>query len=243
MTPCEMHSSNLAATGSKAAAPYLAGGGVTKVTGEFPKGSRNPGSDPIEWGRMSPFHRHRWFAAAAGITLAFAGVWMGGRRSGGLTAFSDLACLGVMLVATGVSLANALTRPREERSFWMLMTLGLSLWASNLGAWAYQGILRHQEAPDPYFFDIILFFHMVPMISAVAWRPDLLKKEGRPYLSMLNFLMLLGWWLFLYAFIVFPHQYVVLNVVLYNRYYDWLYRLESVLLLIVLGFVWLISLC
>ncbi len=47
------------------------------------------------------------------------------------------------------------------------------------------------------------------MIAAVAWRPDLAKKEGKIHLSLLNFLMLLGWWIFLYAFIVFPHQYVV----------------------------------
>jgi signal transduction histidine kinase len=190
---------------------------------------------------MSPFHRHRWFAAAAGVTLAFAGVCLVGHKSTGLTAFSDIASLVVMLVATGVSLANALTRPRQERSFWTLITLGFSLWTSNMGAWAYQEILRHQDVPDPCFFDIILFFHMVPMISAVAWRPDLLKKEGRTYLSVLNFLMLLGWWVFLYAFMVFPHQYVVLNVNLYNRYYDWLYRLESVLLLGVLGLAALTS--
>ena len=190
---------------------------------------------------MSPFHRHRWFAAAAGITLAFAGVCLVGHRSAGLSAFSDIASMGVMLAATGGSLANVLTRPRQERSFWTLLTLGFSLWSANLGAWVYQEIVRHQEVPDPYFFDIILFFHLLPMIAAVAWRPDLLKKAGRTYLSTVNFLMLLGWWLFLYAFIVFPHQYVVLNVSLYNRYYDWLYRLESVLLLVVLGVAWLTS--
>ena len=90
------------------------------------------------------------------------------------------------------------------------MTLGFSLWACNQAAWTY---LRDRAAsarsPIPYFFDIVLFFHAVPMIAAVAWRPDLLKKEGKIHLSLLNFLMLLGWWIFLYAFIVFPHQYVV----------------------------------
>ena len=50
------------------------------------------------------------------------------------------------------------------------------------------------------------------VIAAVAWRPDLLAKRGKILLSVLNFLMLFGWWIFLYAFIVFPHQYVALNV-------------------------------
>ncbi len=73
------------------------------------------------------------------------------------------------------------------------------------------------------------------MIAAVAWRPDLAKKEGSIHLSMLNFMMLMGWWIFLYAFIVFPHQYVVENAHLYNLYYSRLYLLQNTMLLAVLG--------
>jgi signal transduction histidine kinase len=47
--------------------------------------------------------------------------------------------------------------------------------------------------------------------------------------------MLLGWWIFLYAFIVFPHQYVVLNIHVYDAYYDHLYLLQNGLFLAVLG--------
>lgn len=190
---------------------------------------------------MGLFRRHRWFIAAAGITAAFAVVSLTVQKGNGLTAFADIAGLVVMLVPAGITLANACSRPRQERSFWALMTLGFTLWASNQGSWAYHEIVRHETIPDPDFFDIILFFHLVPMISAVGWRPDLLKKEGKTYLSTLNFLMLLGWWIFLYAFIVFPHQYVVLNVDLYDVFYDRLYLLENGLLLGVLGFAALTS--
>jgi signal transduction histidine kinase len=184
---------------------------------------------------MSLFQRHRWFVAAAGITLAFAVLSLTAHKSNALTAFADVALLIFMLVAAGVTLANAWSRPGQERGFWVLMTLSLSLWACNEMAWCYCEIVQHQPIPDPYFFDIILFFHLVPMISAVMWRPDLEKKKGRVRLNTLNFLMLLGWWTFLYAFIVFPHQYVVLNVQLYNVYYDHLYLLENALLFGVLG--------
>jgi len=74
----------------------------------------------------------------------------------------------------------------------------------------------------------------VPLIAAVAWRPDLANKPGKILLSVLNFFMLFGWWIFLYAFIVFPHQYVVLNVGEYNSYYDGLYAVENGLLIGVL---------
>jgi signal transduction histidine kinase len=184
---------------------------------------------------MSLFQRHRWFAAAAGITLANAAVSVIAHRSAGLTAFADLAVLAVMLAATGITLANVVYRPAPERSFWGLMAFGFALWACNQAAWSYFEIVQRRPIPDPSFFDIILFFHAVPMIAAVVWRPDMLKREGRIQLSVLNFLMLLGWWLFLYAFIVFPHQYVVLNVNLYNVYYDRLYLLQNAVLLAVLA--------
>ena len=180
------------------------------------------------------FQRHRWFVAAAGITLVFAAVSLSAHKSAGLTAFADIAVLLLMLAGVAITLANALSRPVQERSFWALLTLGFSLWSCNQIAWSHSEILLHRETPDPYFFDIILFFHVVPMIAAVAWRPDLGKKEGKAHLSLLNFLMLQGWWLFLYAFIVFPHQYVVLNVDSYNTYYDHLYLLENALLVVVL---------
>src|ERR1700733_9209333 len=155
---------------------------------------------------MSLFARHRWFAAAAGITLAFAGVSLIAHKGTGLTAFSDLGGLALMLVAAAIALGNALARPGLHRRF-----------------------------PDASFFDVILFFHAVPMIAAVLWRPDLAKREARNHLSLRNFLMLLAWWIFLYAFIVFPHQYVALNVDLYNICYNRLYLLENILLLAALG--------
>jgi signal transduction histidine kinase len=184
---------------------------------------------------MSLFQRHRWFVAAAGITLAYAVVSVTAHPGLGLATFADLVVFCLMLVAASVTFANAFRRPHQERSFWAMLTLGFSLWACNQAAWIYYDIVLHTQIPDPTFFDIILFFHAVPFIAAVVWRPDLIKREGRLHLSLLNFLMLLGWWIFLYAFIVFPHQYVVLNVTRYDAYYDDLYLLQNGLFLAVLG--------
>src|ERR1700681_2659454 len=184
---------------------------------------------------MNLFRRDRWFAAAAGVTLAFAGVSVLAHKSAGLIAFADLAGLALMLAAAGIALSNALARPGQERSFWALITLGFSLWACHQASWSYCDLFLHRQIPDISAFDIILFFHAVPMIAAVVWRPDLLRKEGRVHLSLRNFLMLLGLGIFLYAFLVFPHQYVVVNVELYNVCYKRLYLLENILLLVALG--------
>jgi len=183
---------------------------------------------------MPLLQRQRWFVAAAGITVAFAAVSLTARQGPVLTAIADIVGLAGMLAAAAITLVNALSKPREERSFWALTTVGFALWACNQAAWTIHEILLHQSPPEPYFFDIILFFHVVPLIAAVAWRPDLQKKEARVAFGAINFLMLLGWWIFLYAFLVFPHQYVVRNLNLYNIDYDRLYLLENAALLAVL---------
>lgn len=190
---------------------------------------------------MSLFRKHRWFVAAAGISLAFTVVCFTLHRGPALTLFADLGGLAVLLAALAVCIANAFRRAGQERSFWALMAVGFSFWAANAAGWAFWETVLRRPIPDPFVFDVILFFHAVPMFAAVAWRPDLQNKEGKVLLSVLNFLMLLGWWIFLYAFIVFPHQYVLLNVDKYSVYYDQLYAVEHALLLAVLGLAALTS--
>jgi signal transduction histidine kinase len=181
---------------------------------------------------MSLFQRHRWFVAAGGITAAFAAVSLLAPRSQGLTAFADISGLCLMLGGASILVFNAIRRPGAERMFWALMAVGFALWAFNQAAWTYCEVLLRREVPDPYFADIILFFHLVPMIAAAGWRPDVIKTGAKLRLGAVNFLMLLVWWVFLYAFIVFPHQYVVLNVPAYDRNYLPLYDVENMLLLV-----------
>ena len=184
---------------------------------------------------MGLIRRYRWFVVAAGVTLAFAVVSLLSHPSPRLNATADIVGLGLMLAALGVTTANAWTQPGQQRSFWIMLSLAFALWTTNQAAWTIREVILHLTIPDPFFFDIILFFHTVPIIAAIAWRPDLIKKEGKVFLSLLSFLMLSGWWLFLYAFIVFPHQYIVPNVVAYNIFYDDLYGLENIFLLVALG--------
>ena len=116
---------------------------------------------------MSLVGRQRWFFLAAGITLVFAGVCLSDPKpSAALTAFTDLAGLALMLVAGGICALNALSRSRPERSFWAMMVLAFLLWTSNQFAWTILEVFLDRPIPDPFFFDVVLFFHAVPMIAA-----------------------------------------------------------------------------
>ena len=184
---------------------------------------------------MSLLGRHRWFVLAGGVTLAFALVSVTVPQGRVLTAISDAGYL-LLFLAVGVAmLANAWQARGADRRFWALMGVGCILWASNQAGWTYCEVLRHATVPDPWFMDVILFLHLVPMIAAVGLRPHRAGTEQKLRGRTLDFLLLLVWWVFLYAFVVFPSQYVSLNVAEYDRAYGVLYLFESGVLMLVLG--------
>jgi signal transduction histidine kinase len=184
---------------------------------------------------MSLVGRHRWFALAGGITLALAVVSLTVPRGPVLTGMVDVGYLLLTLAVGVVMLGNAWAGQGTVRRFWALMGSGCILWAFNGGAWVYFEVLRHTAFPDPSFMDVFLFLHPVPMIAAVGLRPHRSEGEQKFRASTLDFLMLLVWWVFLYAFVVFPSQYVSLNVAEYDRNFAPLYLGESGVLVLVLG--------
>jgi signal transduction histidine kinase len=184
---------------------------------------------------MSRFGRHRWFVLAGGITLALAVVSLTVPRGPLLTGMVDVGYL-LLTLAVGVAmLANAWSARGANRSFWALMGAGCILWASNEAAWVYYEVMRHTTFPDPSLMDVFLFLHPVPMIAAVGLRPHRSAGRDKFRAGALDFLMLLVWWVFLYAFVVIPSQYVSLNVAEYDRNFGPLYLVESGVLVLVLG--------
>jgi signal transduction histidine kinase len=179
----------------------------------------------------------RWIVPSAALLLTYAALpAIFHRGSLVLTAIGDITTLALFLWATIVACRNAI-QDLETRAFWGFMTAGCSIWAINLSMWVYVEVLLRREIPDPFVGDIVLFLHVVPFIAAVALRPHQSKSENdKLHLGTLSFFMLLIWWMFLYAFIVFPDEYVVLNKDIYTHNYDRLYAVESFLLLGILSY-------
>ena len=184
---------------------------------------------------MSLFARNRWFVLAGGITLAFAVVSLTVPRGPVLTGISDIGYLLLSLVGGLAMLANAWSERGANRRFWALMGSGCLLWVCNQVAWVYFEIVRRTTFPDPSFMDLFLFLHLVPMIAAVALRPHRSEAGQKFRVGTLDFLLLLVWWVFLYAFVVIPSQYVSLNVAEYDMNFGPLYLVESGVLVLVLG--------
>jgi signal transduction histidine kinase len=184
---------------------------------------------------MSLFSRNRWFVLAGAITLAFAVVSVTMPRGPVLTAISDVLYLILMFTLAGVMVANAWLTRGPERNFWALFGAGCILWASNQVAWIYYEVFRHSQVPEPLFTDLFLFLHLIPMIAAVGLRPHRREGEQKFRVGTLDFFLLLLWWAFLYAFVVFPSQYLLVNVAQYDRNYSSLYLVETAVLVLTLG--------
>ena len=170
------------------------------------------------------------------LFVACAAVMLLGHRSLAMAAFADVLELLLLVAFTATMFWNASLHPRA-RAFWLLFGIGSLLWSINQWFWVYYEVMLRRDVPNPFVGDIILFFHVVPMMAAVALRPHRTRTQRKLSLDGINFVMLLLWWLFLYAFIVVPNEYVVLNGAIYSPNYDMLYLMENLVLVFMLGMV------
>jgi len=175
-------------------------------------------------------------AALAVLAAAVAAIEWFMPRGYAITAFGDLVATCMLGVASVAFCFNAMRQPRA-RIFWLLLGLGCFLWTINSAIWSYYELVLRQELPEPCIGDVILFIHVVTFMAAVALLPHRPRGDRKTAFDAINFFMVLVWWLFLYAFVVFPDQYVKLNVSVYSRNYDLLYLVENLVLCFVLGMV------
>ncbi len=145
----------------------------------------------------------------------------------------DLVPLLVIVAAFTVSARNAFDSRGHTRLFWGLMAAGMAMWAFNQACWAWFEVVIRKPLPDPFQGDIILFLHVVPITAAVAIRPHQADEREGVLPSTLNVLILMLWWIVVYAFFVFPEEYIVTNVAVYSPRWDLLYVLEGVILIAV----------
>ncbi len=176
-----------------------------------------------------------WVLAAVVIvaTQAMLSVFLGPGEK--LTAFSNITFFLLILGAAGIAAFNAVKGYPGYRSFWGLYALGMGIWALDQWLWIYYDFWRHTEVPNESIGDPALFLHIVPLMAALAVRPHLGQSSRRLRQTTFSFLLLLFFWVFLYAYIVFPHQYLIPDPSAYWLEYNALYFCENVALLLIAG--------
>lgn len=182
----------------------------------------------------------------AGVWLAFLVVYVAvslalHRGSHALTAFGDVTQCIVPLVANGGLLLNAGTPHWRRNLFWMLIALGCTLWMIGQFEWTYYEVYRHTQMPDNDPVDIVFFLRGIPMMAALTLRPHLKRGELQFRLGYLDFGLLLGWWIFVYVFVVLPWVYGVNSLAEYNYNYILLHTLQNMIIVGGFGYFWLRS--
>lgn len=159
-------------------------------------------------------------------------------RGNALTITNDLIQGVLLMVATAAFLPN-LKQSRSSsfhtRLFWILMIAGMSLWLTYQGMWNYFEVLKREEVPDPFLGDVVLFLHLVPMIAALAVLPHLQGDERDERVRMLDFTLLLTWWVFIYVYLVIPWQTVLVDEAAYSANFNFAYLTEKLVLLVSLA--------
>ena len=179
-----------------------------------------------------------WVSLLVALVLAQVAASLLMPRGDALTIASDLIQGTLMLVATAAFLPN-ISRSRcptlHIRLFWILMSVGMIFWLTYQGMWNYFEVLKRQDVPDPFLGDIVLFLHLVPMIAALAVLPHLREDERDERVRMLDFTLLLIWWVFIYVYAVIPWQIVQVDEAVYSANLNLAYLTEKLLLLVSLA--------
>ena len=179
-----------------------------------------------------------WISLLIGLVVAQTAASLLMPRGAALTIASDLIQGTLFLVATAAFFPNTL-RSRcptfHIRLFWILMTVGMLFWLTYEGMWNYFEVIKRQEVPDPFLGDIVLFLHLVPMIAALAVLPHLQEDERDERIRMLDFTLLVTWWVFIYVYAVIAWQTVQVDEAAYSANFNLAYLTEKLLLLVSLA--------
>ena len=183
-------------------------------------------------------HAKLWIGAAV-LLIAVVAVACALLPSGfALAAVSDIVGALLMFSALVAFARNGFASQGRIRLFWMLQAAGWALWFSDQMVWVTWDLILQKKVPAMYPADALLFLAGAPMLAGLLLRPHLQPSERSTRLGILDFLLLLLWWLYVYITFVMCWQYVSPDEDLYNRNFDVLAATGTIVLTAVLVVFW-----
>ncbi len=177
-----------------------------------------------------------WWPAVAAALVAFEAALAFTLRHGlVLHAYTSCSYFLLMLLATGIAGLNAVQSRQAIRLFWSFLAAGFGLWSLNEWFWIYYTVWFRAGLPNLSWSDPPLFLHIVLFMAAVLTRPHLSTSGQKLYRKTLDFLLILFFCVFIYAYAQFPYHHGSNELARYAT----LYFAENVVFLAVLG--WIIS--
>jgi diguanylate cyclase (GGDEF)-like protein len=154
------------------------------------------------------------------------------------TAVSDLVGALLMLIALVVFATQGMASKGRMRWFWMLQAAGWALWLGDQFVWITYDFFFRQQMPPMHPADALLFLAGAPMMAGFLLRPHREPSARSARLGVLDFFLLLLWWLYLYVSLVVSWQYISPNVDAYNRNFDRLASVENLVITAVIAVFW-----
>src|SRR5712672_1752160 len=167
---------------------------------------------------MASSRKFLWIVGVGiSILLVYSGAsLMLKRGSESLSTFGNIVQCLIPLLANAGLLLNSGTPHWRRNIFWMLLAMGCTLWMIGQFEWTYYEVYQHKSMPVINDGDIIFFLRGIPIMAALALQPHRKRGEVRLQFGYLNFILLLTWWTFVYAFVVFPWMYAIPSEGQYN---------------------------
>jgi PAS domain S-box-containing protein len=192
------------------------------------------GSALSRWGGGRQFPS--WPAALVGIVAIKAVLLLALNPGSFLVSYSGISYLCLLVLATALAVRNGLQNKLGSRTFWMFLAAGYGLWALHQALNIYYELGLNVEVPQTSIADPLLFLHLVPFAAALTTLPHRNASDVRPHRAILDLIIVLCFWTFLYGYFVFPSQYLA-SPGSYGLRFDVLYFVESLGLVLGAGFL------
>ncbi len=177
----------------------------------------------------------RWPAIAVGVVVAQAIAALTLKPGGSQLKYAVVVYLLIVFLATAAAIVNAVQSAHASRIFWAFIASSYGLLWLIDWLWVYYVFVLHRENPFSAFHLTVFFLRPVPLMVAATTYPHWRQSAQVLYRATLNLVLLLSFWVFLYAYFVFSFR--LLNLSIFQLRYDVLYSAENLFLLAILAYL------